>query len=346
MKIMNKVKMAQKFKGSIASAAALIKHEVSVLNGLTHPFVVNNLKIFHDDRRIFMIMEFCSGGELFRLIHKSRNRHLMRNPRGGLSTTVTRFITTEMVLALEFLHVNCVVYRDLKPENCLLDEKGHVKIADFGLAKRLVRSKNYRTWTNCGTLLYQAPEMLLNREYSFEPDWWSLGVVIFEMLTCRSPWGEGDKLQEVFYVSQSIMSVNIKWGPWRSIDPAGRDLIEKLICFNPSKRWNAQKVKKHKFFKDISWKDALNKRINPPYGPTRASRADAPSKTAAGGKKTVTVSTEIVEDDAQSVCFQTYPESMEAGGPQMGHKDIGIWAQHLDLIIKQWNVGDRGNVAD
>ncbi|EER02707.1 cAMP-dependent protein kinase catalytic subunit, putative [Perkinsus marinus ATCC 50983] len=259
LKILNKVKVATK-NGSVESAAEAIRHEAEILGQLEFPFIVGVLKVFQDPRRVFVLMEFCTGGELYKVIH-SRDR---------VPKHIAQFWIGELVLTLEHLNKYHIVYRDLKPENCMLDQEGHIKMVDFGMAKRLDPKRKFRTRTNCGTLIYQPPEMLLNRSYSIEPDWWSLGVMIFELFTLRFPWDWSRDHHDEFNIQQAILAVNIRWGrSGRGIDRATKSLIKRLLVYNPKKRIAGliAKVKDHKFFKGLEWNLLLNKQIPVPYVP-------------------------------------------------------------------------------
>lgn len=143
-------------------------NEHSVLSMVRHPFLINLWGTFQDNSFLFMVMDFVPGGELFTLL-----RHSRRFP-----APVAKFYTAEVALAIDFLHQNDIIYRDLKPENILIGADGHLKIIDFGFAKHT----RDMCWTLCGTPDYLAPEVISSRGYNKSVDWWSLGVLLFEML--------------------------------------------------------------------------------------------------------------------------------------------------------------------
>lgn len=145
-----------------------VKSEKDILKRIQHPFIVNLFATFQDNRRLFMVMEFVHGGELFSYLR----RETKLDNAGG------RFYASEITVALQYLHSMDIVYRDLKPENLLIDGEGHVKITDFGFAKVVLD----RTWTVCGTPEYLAPEVIQSKGHGKSVDWWALGILIFEML--------------------------------------------------------------------------------------------------------------------------------------------------------------------
>merc|ERR1711988_1666241 len=139
-------------------------------------FIVNMVDYYLDTQTIYFVLEFVNGGEVFTHIQKQRKRRF--------SEEQTRFFAAETVLAFEYLHNLDIVFRDLKPENMLIDHRGHIRLTDFGFAKRV----DDRTWTMCGTPEYLAPEIIVNKGYNHAVDWWAVGVLIYEMGCGRSPF--------------------------------------------------------------------------------------------------------------------------------------------------------------
>ncbi|GAB9473062.1 Agc protein kinase, partial [Globisporangium polare] len=154
------------------------KTERRVLSVASHPFIVGLHYAFQTQAKLYFVLDYCPGGELF--FHLSR--------MGKFDETMSRFYAAELVVALEHLHSLGVVYRDLKPENILLDEMGHIKLADFGLAKDEVTEIDSGATSLCGTPEYLAPEVLARKGHGTAVDWWGLGMVLYEMLTGLPPW--------------------------------------------------------------------------------------------------------------------------------------------------------------
>nr|ACP43277.1 protein kinase Y-linked [Gorilla gorilla] len=151
-----------------------VHNEKSVLKEVSHPFLIRLFWTWHDERFLYMLMEYVPGGKLF---------SYLRN-RGRFSSTTGLFYSAEIICAIEYLHSKEIIYRDLKPENILLDRDGHIKLTDFGFAKKLVD----RTWTLCGTPEYLAPEVIQSKGHGRAVDWWALGILIFEMLSGFPPF--------------------------------------------------------------------------------------------------------------------------------------------------------------
>ncbi|CAK9304174.1 unnamed protein product [Gordionus sp. m RMFG-2023] len=200
-----------------------------------------------------MLMEFLSGGELFTYLRS----------KGHFDKYTAIFYASEIILALEFLHSHNAVYRDLKPENLLLDKDGHLKLTDFGFAKKLDDS---RTWTLCGTPEYLAPEIIQSKGHNKGVDWWALGILIYEMIIGYPPFYDTTS----YGIYEKIMIGKIDWQ--KNVDLVAKDLIKKLLVHDRTKRLGNMKngandVKLHKWFKGIDWIDVFSKKIEPPIIP-------------------------------------------------------------------------------
>ncbi|XP_006903241.1 PREDICTED: cAMP-dependent protein kinase catalytic subunit PRKX [Elephantulus edwardii] len=236
-----------------------VHNEKAVLEEVRHPFIVRLLWTSHDDSFLYMLMEFVPGGELF---------SYLRN-RGHFSSPTGMFYSAEIVCAIEYLHSKDIVYRDLKPENILLDREGHVKLTDFGFAKKLVD----RTWTLCGTPEYLAPEVIQSKGHGRAVDWWALGILIFEMLAGFPPFFDDNP----FGIYQKILAAKIDFP--RNMDFYVKDLIRKLLVVDRTKRLGNMKngasdVKKHRWFRVVDWDSVPLRKLKPPIVPKLSSDGD------------------------------------------------------------------------
>ncbi|TGZ82560.1 Pkinase-domain-containing protein [Ascodesmis nigricans] len=235
------------------------KTERAILESVRHPNVVKLYYAFQDHEKLYLILQYAEGGELFHHLAETRM----------FSEDTTAFYIAQLVLALEHLHHNVgVVYRDLKPENCLLDRQGHLLLTDFGLSK--VRTDEERCNSYVGTPQYMAPEVLAadgKTEYGVEVDWWGVGVMTFELLTGDVPF-KGNTPQKV---ETNIQKRAIPLPPYMSRD--AKDIITRLLKKNPAQRlgYHGQKdiavIKKHRFFRKIDWKALENRDMDPPIRP-------------------------------------------------------------------------------
>uniref|UniRef100_A0A8C1J4H8 protein kinase C n=1 Tax=Cyprinus carpio TaxID=7962 RepID=A0A8C1J4H8_CYPCA len=231
------------------------KRIFETINVSRHPFLVNLYGCFQTLDHVCFVMEYSPGGDLMTHIHNSI-----------FSERQARFYSACVLLGLEFLHQNRIVYRDLKLDNLLMDSDGFVRIADFGLCKEGMGHGD-RTSTFCGTPEFLAPEVLTDSMYTRAVDWWGLGVLIYEMLVGESPF-PGDDEEEVF---DSIVNDEVRYP--RFMSP------ESLLQKNPEKRLgageqDANEVKRHRFFQGIEWEALLAKRVKPPFLPSIKAPAD------------------------------------------------------------------------
>lgn len=229
-----------------------VKNEKNILHEIDHPFIVNMRWHAKDDCCLYMLFEYVSGGELFSYLRNA----------GRFDNGTANFYACEIVLALEYLHQLQIVYRDLKPENLLLDRDGHLKITDFGFAKKL----KDRTWTLCGTPEYLAPEIIQSKGHNKAVDWWALGVLIYEMVVGYPPFYDDNP----FGIYEKILSGKIEWS--RHIEPIAKDLVKKLLVQDRTKRLGnmkngAEDIKRHRWFKHLDWDVVINKKLKPPIVP-------------------------------------------------------------------------------
>jgi len=219
---------------------------------------------FQSNNKLYFVMDYVNGGELF--------YHLQKN--GRFQEDRARFYAAEMILALECLHNNGVIYRYLKPENILVDSQGHLRITDFGLSK-IKEKEEEVAFSFCGTPEYIAPEIIRGAGYGKEIDYWSLGLIIYEMLSGINPFKQKglNKYQKIKMVIESeILMFDI-------FSKNTCSLLQGLLKKDPKKRLGSgktgiQEIKKHAFFKKIDWDALLNKKIEPPFKPQVSSEMD------------------------------------------------------------------------
>ena len=229
--------------------------EKEILQTMNHPFIINLIFCFQTEQRINFVMPFIPGGELFQ--HLKNLKHF-----GELKV---KFYAAQMAIAIQYLHDMGYVYRDLKPENILIDEKGYLRLTDFGLAKKL--KKGEKTDSFCGTPEYVAPEIINGKGYDENVDWWSLGIVIYEMICGIPPF----YVQDLDKMYKLIKTEKIRFDKKFLISKDAKDLILKLLEKDVEKRLcyheGIEEIKKHPFFKSIDFDALLRKEIDPPYIP-------------------------------------------------------------------------------
>ncbi|KAI9493515.1 kinase-like domain-containing protein, partial [Zychaea mexicana] len=245
--------------------------ERQTLMQIVHPFIVNLWGTFQDTNYLYMVMDFIPGGELFSML-KSKN---------CLKPHEAKFYAAETLLTLGYLHSCNIVYRDLKPENILLDREGHIKLTDFGFAKRVPD----RTYTICGTADYLAPEVIRSNGYNKTADYWAFGIFIFEMMAGYTPFQDEDTLRGY----EKILRCNIKYP--LQFDKQVRDLLMRLLTTNISSRLGSRArgcldIMEHPWFATVDFELLAHRKIQPPYIP----------KFKEGGK----------EDDTS--CYDVYDE--------------------------------------
>ncbi|KAH3681154.1 hypothetical protein WICPIJ_007849 [Wickerhamomyces pijperi] len=227
--------------------------ERTVLARVENPFVVPLKFSFQSPEKLYLVLSFINGGELF--------YHLQKEGRFDLQRS--RLYTAELLSALECLHSLDVIYRDLKPENILLDYKGHIALCDFGLCKLNMKNSD-KTKTFCGTPEYLAPELLLGNGYTKSVDWWTLGVLLYEMLTGLPPYYDTD----VSVMYQKILKDPLRFPS--DLDPDAKDILIHLLARDPKIRLGTDgstEIKAHSFFKSIDWKRLNAKGYQPPFKP-------------------------------------------------------------------------------
>lgn len=229
--------------------------ERNILSRVKHPFIIQLRYAFQTSTKFYLALEYAPGGDLF---------HLLSD--GPPPIDDIKLYIAELSLAIEELHLNGVIYRDLKPENVLFDSKGHIKITDFGLSKLFdAEPQNQNkltsnqppsiTSTFCGTAEYMAPEMIKKTGHSYAIDWWSLGVMTYEMFFGMTPFEAGSKKQ----IYQNILKEEPRFE--KGTDPDIKDFITMLLQKNPKKRGNFDSIKKSNLMKDVDFDAVYRKEI-------------------------------------------------------------------------------------
>ncbi|RKP04121.1 hypothetical protein CXG81DRAFT_120, partial [Caulochytrium protostelioides] len=228
-----------------------IINEKRVLSQVRHPFIVEMFQTFQNATHLFMILEYVAGGDLFTFLRQMK----------FFEERVARFYAAETLLAIEYLHSMGIIYRDLKPENILLDTTGHIKLADFGFAKVI----HDTTASFCGTPDYIAPEMIRSVPYDKSVDWWSFGVLIFELISGKTPF-EDDSSDKIYH---KIRDGHINWHP--RIGPEPRLLISGLLQLNPHQRLgyrgDGAAIKKGPWLNALDWHVVEARGMTPPHIP-------------------------------------------------------------------------------
>ncbi|XP_008557174.1 ribosomal protein S6 kinase beta-1 [Microplitis demolitor] len=257
MKVLRKASIIRNQKDT-----AHTKAERNILEAVKHPFIVDLMYAFQTGGKLYLILEYMCGGELF--------RHL--NDEGIFLEETVCFYLCEIILALQHLHQQGIIYRDLKPENILLDAEGHIKLTDFGLCKEHIQDGSV-THTFCGTIEYMAPEILTRSGHGKAVDWWSLGTLMYDMLTGAPPFTSDNRKKTI----EKILKAKLSLPQYLTHD--ARDLIRKLLKRQVAQRLgsapsDAEQVKSHIFFRHINWNDVISRKLKVPFKPTLTSEDD------------------------------------------------------------------------
>lgn len=235
--------------------------EFNILSMLKHPFIVQLLGYnFEDPKYIYFILEYIQGGELF---------SLLRN-KVTFPISQTKFYIAHIITIFEYLHSKNIVYRDLKPENILINKNGYLKLTDFGFAKQL---ENEKTYTLCGTPEYLAPEIILNKGHGKAVDWWTLGILLYEMLVGIDPFSDDDPMKTY----QKILKGKINFP--KTFNKDAKSLIKHLLTQDTSKRFGCLKngvkdILNHRLFEGFDWKNFVYLTMPAPYIPDIKSEDD------------------------------------------------------------------------
>ncbi|KAG7299056.1 hypothetical protein JYU34_017531 [Plutella xylostella] len=232
--------------------------ERNILVEMGHPFIVKLHYAFQTAGKLYLILDFLRGGDLFSRLSKE----VM------FTEEDVKFYLAELALALEHVHQLGIIYRDLKPENILLDADGHIALTDFGLSK--LPADSDKTYSFCGTVEYMAPEVVNRKGHTFAADWWSFGVLMFEMLTGNLPFHGATRHDTMTQILKAKLAMP------SNLSEEAQSLLRALFKRTPQNRLGAnsiEDIKKHEFFASIDWEALLKKEVTPPFRPA-VSRAD------------------------------------------------------------------------
>ena len=253
MKIMKKMEILK------SKQADHIANEIKILSMIHHPFVITFGGFTQDERNLYLAIELINGGELFTYLRGV----------GQFPLDQARFYICQIICIFDYLHNKNIIYRDLKPENILIHKSGYLKLTDFGFAK-IVED---RTYTLCGTPEYLAPEIILNKGHGKPVDWWTCGILLYEMIAGIDPFSDDDPMM----VYQKILKGKIKFPS--GFDSNAKSIIKHLCDGDLTKRYGNLKhgvkdITGHRFFKTVEWDKLLKKEITPPYIPKVKSNDD------------------------------------------------------------------------
>lgn len=239
------------------------KTERNVLGKVNHPFIVGMNMAFQSRDKLYFVLDYCAGGELFFHLGKLGKFHEAR----------ARFYAAEIILAISYVHSLGVIYRDLKPENVLLDATGHIRLTDFGLSKEGISNSSSGANSFCGTPEYLAPEILNRQGHGRAVDWWSLGALLYEMLTGLPPFYCQDR-ERLF---EKIRKAELRYPESTSHD--AKNLLRGLLTKDPTRRLgsgpkDADDIKPHPFFVSVQWDKLQRGEIPPPWAPQISSIQD------------------------------------------------------------------------
>ncbi|NXT20156.1 KGP2 kinase, partial [Syrrhaptes paradoxus] len=246
-----------------------IYSEKKILEQICSPFIVKLYRTFKDSKYVYMLLEACLGGELWSLLRD----------RGSFDEATTKFCVGCVTEAFDYLHHIGIIYRDLKPENLILDAEGYIKLVDFGFAKKI--GSGQKTWTFCGTPEYVAPEVILSKGHDFSVDFWSLGILVYELLTGSPPFSGADQMTTYNLILKGIERLDFP----KIITRRPEDLIRRLCRQNPTERLGNLRngindIKKHRWLSGFNWDGLRVKKLPSPLkrelsGPTDYSYFDS-----------------------------------------------------------------------
>merc|ERR1719391_973358 len=230
-----------------------IINEKNIMSDCSNPFIVQLYRTFKDNRYLYMLMEPCLGGELWTILRNQKK----------FDDESSRFYTACVIKAFEYLHDKGIVYRDLKPENLLLDATGYTKLTDFGFSKRLAPGE--KSWTFCGTPEYVAPEIITNKSHDHRADIWSVGILMYELLNGIPPFSKKSSTSSQVYsdILKGMKTVNFP----SYMSATAVELIRQLCRLSPTQRPSLAITKKYMWFAGMDWRGLENRTLTPPFRP-------------------------------------------------------------------------------
>ena len=292
--------------------------ERKVLSVVNHPFIMKLHYAFQTPDKLYLVLDYCPGGELF--FHLSRFRRFPER--------VARFYAAELLLAIGHLHKRGIIYRDLKPENVLLDADGHVKLGDFGLAKAGISHPYEGATSMCGTPEYMAPEVLAQLGHGFCVDYWGLGMIVYEMMTGLPPWYTTDR-QQLF---RRLKSAPLDIPSYFSAGAAA--CVTSLLERNPRRRLGVTGIRtamEHDFFRSISWRALYSRRVEAPVRPCEGWQPPEPVSDDA-----------LISNDNNLPSSQYYPD----GVAKLDASTLDTATQNFDSQFLRMPVESEDNGVD
>ncbi|CAG9327699.1 unnamed protein product [Blepharisma stoltei] len=227
--------------------------ERNILLQMDHPNVIKLVKTFKDIKRIYFLMEYVRGMDFFDVIRRMNE----------VTEQNSQFFVASLLTNLEYIHERSIVYRDLRPENIMIDEDGYTKLTNFGLAKIL----NGRTYSIVGAPHYIAPEVIVGKGYSYAVDIWSLGIILYELICGGVPFGDSE--DDPYCIYEAVLQRNLTFPNFISNRTAEKAVIAQLLSEDPLARTGGsiEKLKQHSWFNNFSWDDLMNRKLEVPFKP-------------------------------------------------------------------------------
>lgn len=238
-----------------------LQNERNILRDCDHPFIVVLFGTFQDSAKVYFVLEYAAGGELFTRLYNTKDGKCL------CSAASAKFYLSEILLALEYLHENGYCYRDLKPENIMLDEEGHCKLIDFGFVREVDGDEGKMT-TQVGTPCYLSPEQLdakFRGGYTRIVDWWAFGIITYELMAGKTPFAKNNR-ESAYAIFTRVLKGKISYPS--KFDPLGKEFVSKLLLSDPDKRLKDPKsIRAHSWFSGIDFDAVLDRRLVPPHKP-------------------------------------------------------------------------------